>query len=195
LLAWALWVLASAIGGAVGGSSFVLDVLGAIVLFGAIFGAVQAPIIKRYLLSWGAVFWIAASFLGWFSGWLVLAVAQGLLGGVLEGLALELVGSRELAGQTLPVLLWATLGAFQAFVLRKGLPPSSRSLAAPWALAGVMGGALAVTAGFFSDVTQSLELIGADSLLTNAAVMAAAGAIYGAATGVVLAMIARRSAN
>ena len=71
LRAWALWVLASAIGGAVGGGTFIVQFVGEVFLFGVILGTTQALILRRYLDRRTAELWVYASFFGWFVGWLV----------------------------------------------------------------------------------------------------------------------------
>ena len=72
---------------------------------------------------------------------------------------------------------------------------ASFSLAALWVLAGVAGGALGVAADLYVNVAvfpgEDWGLLG--RVVPPATALAVAGALYAATTGVVLAMMARRS--
>ena len=191
---WSLWVLSSALGGAVGGAAFVLEFLGVLILFGLIFGAAQALVLRRYIRR-ATGFWVVASFFGWLTGWLILGVAQGALEGLLSEITRR-TGSEAVATQSLQILVWVVLGVFQALVLGRW---SSPFLASLWALAGLVGGTAAQVVAFYLANAPALQPGGGrglpEQVLSGVASQAAAGALYGAATGVVLVMIARRSAT
>lgn len=73
---WALWTLASAVGGAVAGpASEPLGILGMLFLAGLILSAMQSLVLLRYLPARFAGRWVLASFLGWFAGWMALGFA------------------------------------------------------------------------------------------------------------------------
>ncbi len=203
LQAWALWVLASAIGGAVGGGTFIVQFVGEGILFGAILGAAQALILRRYLDRSTAELWVYASFFGWFVGWLVFIllvrpVATELVPGLdrQAGSPIVIAGV-HIAGTTLlRFVIWAVFAAFQGAVLawyrRVTLP-----LAALWVVLGTLGGMLAVALGLLINVTgifsSSSEGLFLGQIVPPVVMQAATGALYGAVTGLVLAMIARRS--
>lgn len=204
---WALWVLVSGLGGAVGGSTFELEFIGPIFLFGPILGAAQVLVLWRYLKE--AVFlWVLLSSFGWFAGWIAFGLSRTIASqtGISEvfrpiGSAMSLlVGTETAREQSLLIVVWAVFAAFQGAALaleawEAGRQPSL-PLAALWLAAGVAGGALAVAASLtisarvFHGSGASVPL---GPVASQAAEQAVAGAIYGATTGVVLAMIARRS--
>jgi hypothetical protein len=200
LWAWPLWVLASAVGGAVAGpASEPLGILGTLFLSGLILGAAQVLVLRRYLPAGVAGRWMLASFLGWFAGWMGLGLAskQANVSGLPEiaqqvgSVAATVVGTEE-ARTTVPLRfwVWAVFAISQSAVLVLGLR-LSLSLGALWVLAGAVGGTL----GELASSTISARVFpgsGGRLLLDIAVEQAAAGALYGAATGVVLVMIARR---
>lgn len=216
LLAWVLWVLASVIGGAI--LALVaepLEIIGFLFLPGVILGTAQALVLRHYLSylprgSTGvAVIWVFMSSVGWLAGCVVFVLARALArltGGPeiayqVGSLFVQLVGTETARTTTLEIVIWATFAAFQgaalALVAIDG--PGRRSLlplAALWIPAGVIGGVLAVAAS--STVVAAAFPVGDfdlffDRILPGIVGLATAGALYGAATGVVLAMIARRS--
>ena len=98
------------------------------------------------------------------------------------------------------VVVWVGLATFQGAALvllalgHRWLLP----LAVVWVIAGVIGGALAVIASLYIDamvLPRGDPGSFLDEVLTVATEQAVAGAIYGAATGVVLAIIAHRTAS
>lgn len=179
-------------------------------LFGPIFGAAQALVLARYLTRETAALWVLVSFLGWFAGVVAVATAVGLLGEGVQDEVAQWTGSEVPLILTLMVLAWTVLGASQALVLLKRLSASSHALAALWALAAAVGGAAAQAAifylaialpglasadagdGFLRQVLSGAVGVGAGVAAGPGGVVA--GTLYGAATSVVLAMIARRSA-
>lgn len=209
LTAWTLWVLASAVGGAAGGTTFVLGAFGLLFLFGPIIGAAQAVVLRHYLPKGTAIRWVLVSFLGWFAGLVTVAATVGILGEGVQDAVAQKTGSETPLLLTLMVLAWAVLGAAQAIFLLRRLS-SARFLAGLWAVAGVVGGAAAQAiifylptafpglasaeagGGLLRQIASGAVGVGAGASVGPGGVFA--GAIYGAATGVVLAMIARRSA-
>lgn len=159
---------------------------------------------------WGtAVFWVLVSFAGWFAGLIVLVLVNLLTSGTPEvirqiGYVLASLIGTDTASTFVPLfsLAWTLLAAFQALALVSVASGAARRLLLPlavlWALVGAVGGALGVAGGLaidarvFPDGDGSLFL---GRILSAAATQAAAGTLYGAATGVVLVMIARRSAS
>jgi hypothetical protein len=87
----------------------------------------------------------------------------------------------SMLGMGHPMLLWSGSGRMALFYITK---PRNTHL----------GGAAAQAASFFAGATQTLGTGGRGSFLTDAAMLAVAGALYGAATGMVLAMMVRRPA-
>ena len=83
LEAWAFWVLASAIGGAVGGlASEPLGIDGYLLLPGLGLGAAQALVLRRYLSDRAVGPWVAASFVGWSAGLVLVFLLALLLAGL-----------------------------------------------------------------------------------------------------------------
>ena len=175
--------------------------LGVPILFGLVLGTAQALVLWRYFKEATGP-WIAASFAGWIAGWLVFLFVR---------LLADLVGWLEVDQQTGspsfgpdmfgPLMVWVVFTASQgaalalvAFVFgRRSVLP----LAALWPLAGSLGGTLATFASYsLTDKTtlQSGTGLFLDEFVALIPGQTAAGALYGAATGVVFAMIARRSA-
>lgn len=215
LLAWVLWVLASAAGGAILALlAEPLGIVGFLFLSGVVLGTTQALVLRYYLsyLPGGstgvATIWVFGSFVGWLGGSVVFVLVRALarLTGVSEiahqvgSIFVQLVGTetaRILAGE---VAIWVTFAAFQgaalALVAIDG--PGGRSLlpwAALWVPAGAIGGVLAAAAS--STVVAAAFPVGGfdlffDRILPSIVGRSTAGALYGATTGVVLAMIARR---
>ena len=117
-------------------------------------------------------------------------------------LFVQLVGTETARTTALEIVIWATFAAFQgaalALVAIDG--PGRRSLlplAALWVPAGAIGGVLAVAAS--SSVVAAAFPVGGfdlffDRILPSIVGLTTAEALYGAATGVVLAIIVRRSA-
>lgn len=182
------WVAACAAGGALAALDPTALFLGFPVLFGALLGAVQALVLRRYLPGIGPS-WVAASFFGWVAGSLLqvfsyeLLPAPGFPGG---GLLVE----------SLP---WVSLGVAQAAALgakarrRPGL--AAAPVVAPWALASITGGTLTVAAvvlttrPFYGALGGALGEYG-----TAAAQLAVLVAIlYAAPTGWVLALLLGRA--
>ena len=162
-----------------------------LVLFGLILGTAQASTLRRYVRR-ATGSWVVASFLGWLAGWLVLGLAQGTLEGLLSEIT-RLAGSEAAATQASQISVWTMLGVSQALVIWRW---SSPFLAALWTVAGVVGGTAAQVAAFYLANAPALQPGGGQDplyrIVSGAASQAAAGALYGAATGVVLAMIVKR---
>lgn len=118
-------------------------------------------------------------------------------GSVIDQLAGSVAASTILPGL---LVVWVVFAASQGAALalvalafgRRALLP----LAALWVLAGAIGGAPAVAASYY--LTNAATLHPGDGsgypgqIAPDAIGQAAAGALYGAATGVVLVMIVRR---
>lgn len=218
LLIWAFWVLASAASGVIlAPVSEPLEVLGGLLLPGAVLGAGQALVLRRYLpyspteaISVAGM-WVVASSIGWVAGWLVFILIRisARLTGVPEiarqvgSLFAQLTGTETARTQVLEIVIWVTFAFFQGAALalasfalghRRTLLP----LAVLWVPAGTIGGALAL-AGSSTVVAAAFPVGGFDlffdRILPGIVGRTTAGALYGAATGVVLAMIARRSAS
>lgn len=195
--AWTLWTLASAVGGALGGATFITQFFGVLFLFGVVLGTAQALVLLRYL-PLGLVIagaWMGASFSGWLAGWMDAIAARMVLMTIVPETNGRL--GNEVAGFT----VWATFATFQgvALTLLIALILERRPLLALgllWVVTGALGGALAVRVGsYLSDALVSGASGGSlGQILPVIVEQAAAGALYGAATGVVFAMIARRSA-
>ena len=126
LLAWALWLLVSTLGGAVGGLvSEPLEIVGVLFLPGVTLGAAQALVLQRYLRGTG--YWAVASFVGWFAGWVVIALENLVtyyLIGVPEGTqqigsAIKRLIGTEGASTVFPIysLVWVVFAAFQFLAL------------------------------------------------------------------------------
>lgn len=176
-----------------------MGILGTLFLSGLILGAAQVLVLRRYLPAGVAGRWVLASFLGWFAGWMGLGLAskQANVSGLPEiaqqvgSVAATVVGTEE-ARTTVPLRfwVWAVFAISQSAVLVLGLR-LSLSLGALWVLAGDVDGTL----GELASSTISARVFpgsGGRLLLDIAVEQAAAGALYGAAPGVVLVMIARR---
>jgi hypothetical protein len=197
---FALWVLASLLGGAAGGVGLILSFFGQLVLFGGIVGLAQTFALLPYLR--GAWVWAVASFFGWIAGsllgafdylylpkglanseflffaagWCGMAIAQGVV------LLITVLSSEPPAGQgrralLLPALAWFPMG------LLGGAVAGAASLTGtflPSASGGMFGGQ---SGGILYDLAPSI------------AAEAAAGAIYGAATGTVLVWLLRALAG
>lgn len=217
LRVWVLWVLAGATGGAIGGlASEPLGFDGYLLMPGLALGTAQALVLRRYLSKRAVGPWLAASFFGWSTGLVLIFVLitalflageaeQDItqrLGPVMVGLS----GSPTEYADKQPFYLtvWASLAISQGLALALVLLAfggrtgrSSLSLAALWVLAGIAGGALGVAADLYVNVAiypgEERGLLG--RIAPPATALAAAGALYCATTGVVLAMIARRSAG
>lgn len=203
LQAWGLWTLASAVGDTAGGATSEVEFIGPIFLFGVILGAAQALVLRRYLR--GTIGrWVLASFLGWLTGWLVFALVAKALTALVLGIGQQagspiVIAGYYVAGTSLmQFVVWAVFGAFQATTLALGRR-ASPSLGALWAAAGTLGGMLAVVAGLAFNV--GMLTLGSEGLfldwiftppLREPLREAAGGALYGAATGVVLAVVVRR---
>lgn len=178
---WLSWVLASAVGGAAGGFVFVLEFLGQLVLFGGVLGVAQAFVLLRYVR--GSWLWVMVSFFGW--------VVGSLVGVSLDGGTLP-------AGLATGLASWAGLGALQclALVNLPGAVGERRMLrlVVLWLPVSVSGGVLAVAVGYL--VQRSVPPGAGGSVLADLisviAGQAAAGVVYGAATGAVLAGLLRR---
>lgn len=196
-------MLVSGLGGAVGGATFVVQFVGEVFLFGAILGAAQALILRRYLDRSNAELWVYASFFGWVAGWLVFVflvrpVATELVPGLNRqaGSPIVIAGVYVAGTTLLQFAVWAVFATFQGAVLasyrRVTLP-----LAALWVAVGTLGGMLAVASGLLINATgvfsSSSEGLLLDQIALPVVMGSAAGALYGAATGVVFVMIARRS--
>ncbi len=207
---WIFWVLASAVGGAAGGATTVLEFVGPILLWGLALGAAQALVLWRYLRE-AAAPWVAISFVGWIVGFVIFLLVRVLvdLTGVPEiarraGSVIDQLAGSVDASTTLPGLLvvWVVFAASQGMVLALVALAAGRRfllpLAALWLLAGALGGVPAVSASYY--LTNMAALHPGDGsgypgqIVPDAIGQAAAGALYGAATGVVLVMITRRSA-
>jgi len=179
------WVLASTVGGAVGGLGFVLEFVGPLVLFGGVLGLAQWLVLLRYFDRAG--WWVAASFFGWIAG----SVA-----GVFAVAAVSADG-RDPAIVFGIVMPWASLGVFQALGLYGLLAVAGRAkLASLWGVVSLSGG---VVAGLVAHLglTALPQAAGAglipEGVAGAVAGYGAAGATYGAATGVALGMVVRRS--
>ena len=178
------WVLASTVGGAVGGLGFVLQFFGQLVLFGGVLGLAQWLVLLRYLERAG--WWVSASFFGWFAG----SVA-----GMLATPATA--GASATTGLMLGFGAWAGLGAFQGLALYGllGAVPGRRKLVSLWLAVSVIGGVVAEVVAYLAS-TALPEEAAADLLPKGLAAIvlghAGAGAVYGAATGVALAEVLRR---
>lgn len=217
LLAWVLWLLAGAAGGVVGGlASEPLGIDGYLLLPGLALGAAQALVLRRYLPNRAVGPWVVASFVGWSVGVVLvflLALLLALLFGAGEAVPefteragpviAEIDQTEYSKGQPFYLAIWASLALSQGLALALVLSASEGwtgraafSLAALWVLVGVAGGALGVVADLYVTVAvfpgEERGLLGRVALPATA--LAAAGALYGAATGVVFAMIARRTA-
>ena len=140
---------------------------------------------------------MGVSFSGWLGGRIVAIVARVVLTSILPET------SGRLGNEVAWFAVWATFAAFQgaALTLLVALTLRRRPLLALgllWVVAGVSGGVLA---GRVSPYLSNAPVLdpGAsggslDQIVPVIVGQAAAGAIYGVATGVVLAMITRRSA-
>lgn len=204
LRVWVLWVLASTLGGALGGVSFTTEFFGVLFLFGVILGAAQALVLLRYIPLGVAVAgaWMGVSFSGWLAGWIVGIVASQVLTTLVpEALAPEAYTYGRLRAEVTVFAVWVTLAAFQgaALTLMIALTLGRRPLLALgllWAVAGVLGAVLAARVSpYLSNATWLDPGASGGSLggiVPGAVGQAAAGALYGAATGVVLAMIVAR---
>lgn len=192
LEAWALWVLAGAIGGAVGGASSLLQFFGPLFLWGAALGAAQALVLLRYLPLFVAGAWMGASFIGWIAGWMVFFVTRVALTTLVPEI------DRQWGPELAVFVVWMVFAAFQGTTLalvvlalgRRTLLP----LAALWVPAGISGGALAVTTSSYLSNATALSLGGGDGYLGQIVPgivvgQTVAGTLYSAATGVVLAVI------
>lgn len=219
---WVLWVLASAAGGAVAGAiaglaSEPLGSDGYLFLPGLALGTAQALVLRRYLSNRAVGPWVVASFVGWFAGVLLVFVLAFLLAGLLGagaavpeitqrvGPVMEALGGGQTEysnGQPFYLTIWASFAISQGIALALVLLAfggrtgrSSLSLAALWVLAGIAGGVLGVAADLYVNVAvfpgEERGLLG--RVAPPATALAVAGALYGAVTGVVLAMITRRS--
>lgn len=158
---------------------------------------------------------MAASFVGWSAG-LVLVFLLALLLALLFAAGEAVPEFTERAGpviaeidqteysnaQPFYLAIWTSLALSQGLALAFVLSAyegwtrrASFSLAALWVLVGVAGGALGVAADLYLNVAvfpgEDRGLLG--RVAPPATALAVAGALYAAATGVVLAMIARRS--
>ncbi len=132
--------------------------------------------------------WIGVSFCGWLAGWIVIAIAQPAARGL----------GNEVAG----FLAWASLAVFQGGALALLLTFTLRTrsvlaLVPLWLVTGVLGAALAMLAGsYLSNALDPPSTSGAssriDHLVGVIVEQAAAGGIYGVATGVVIAMLVKR---
>lgn len=197
-------MLVSTLGGAVGGAAFVVPFVGEVFLFGAILGAAQALILRRYLDRRTAELWVYASFFGWFVGWLVFIflvrpVATELAPGLNRqaGSPIVIAGVYVAGTTLLRFAIWAVFTAFQGAVLawdrRVTLP-----LASLWVVVGTLGGMLAVASGLLINATgvfsSSSEGLFLDQIAPPVVMGSAAGALYGATTGAVIAVVVRRSA-
>jgi hypothetical protein len=197
------WVLASAVGGAAGGATFVIQFFGLLFLFGGFLGTAQALVLGRYLRG-GAYLWAAASFVGWIVGWYVWVFAKYPLQALAPGIFDQRIGSVQLTAYLiLQPVVWAVFGAFQFAVLLAVLRrlPERRSsgllwpMGALWVLASAIGGGLAVAASFAIARTV-LPTSGGDpiwgEIVPSALGQAVGGAVYGAVTGLVLAVVLAR---
>lgn len=144
LKAWALWVLASALGGAVGGAATVLEFLGPILLWGVALGVAQALVLWRYLRE-AVGPWVAISSVGWILGWVVFLLVRVLvdLTGVPEiarraGSVIDRLAGSVDASPTLPGLLvvWVVFAASQGMVLALVGLAAGRRFCCPWLPSG-----------------------------------------------------------
>ncbi len=132
------------------------------------------------------------------AGWLAVAMTN-VIAEPVGSVLVELVGTEEANTIFLSTsVVWMVLAIFQAATLAIVALPSERRrllpLAALWVLAGTVGGALGVGA-IITLAARVLPDAGGDLFLgiaVSAAGSAVSGALYGAATGVVLAVLARR---
>lgn len=207
LRAWTLWVLAGAAGGAVGGGTlYILEIFSLTLLFGVTLGVAQALVIRRYLPGGAALLWAFFSSFGWPVGWFFLGLAIFFLNMAGRGFDTQ-AGSSSFAG--VPVsgagllmspVVFAVFGAFQAVVLLALLGRTFLPLAALWVAASALAGVLAPLGGLAVVVVGAETSVGGvgggfvNSVLGPAVVTSAVFALYGTVTGVVLAMIARRTA-
>jgi len=193
-----------------------LEVVGFLFLPGVILGTAQALVLRRYLsyLPGGSkgvtTIWVFGSSVGWFVGCGVFVLVRALarltevpeIAHQVGSLFVQLVDTETARTTVLEILIWATFAAFQAAALalvaidgpgRRSLLP----LAALWVPAGAIGGLLAVAASSIV-VAAAFPVSGfdifLDRILPGIVGLTTAGALYGAATGVVLAIIVLRLA-
>ena len=212
LLAWALWVIASATGGAIlAPIGEPLEIVGFLFLPGVVLGAAQALVLRRYLpyppneTNVAALVWVGASFLGWLAGCIVFVLVRALarLMGVPEiaqqigSLFVQIVGTETARTTALRIVIWAVFAAVQGVTLALGalaLGHRRRTLlvlAALWVPAGAIGGALAVAV---SSTVVAAAFSGGfdlffDRILPGIVGQTTAWALYGVLTGVVFALI------
>lgn len=157
-------------------------------MFGVVLGAAQALVLVRYLPLGFAVAgaWMGVSFCGWLGGWIIVYIAQ--------------TDGRGLGGEVAGFVVGVALATFQAtalallVILALGWR-SVLTLVPLWLVTGISGGMLAMLVGSY--LSNALDPGASDGSVIGQIVpviveQAAAWGIYGASTGLVLAMIVKR---